>query len=95
MVARRRREMQTENASDPMRPRATDRPFTFSAEEGDPDCLCSRCGKPIPENVVAIRMWPEHQKWELRYHPTCLGMNSDEDDLADFLEEHGQWPPRE
>lgn len=75
-----------------MQPRASDRRFAASVEEGHPDCLCSRCGERIGEDVVAIRMWPPDGAYELRYHPTCVGMESDTDDLADFLEERGVWP---
>lgn len=37
----------------------TDRVFTDSPDAGDPACVCSRCGKQIPEiDAPIIRAWP-------------------------------------
>lgn len=38
---------------------ATDKVFYDSPDVGHPDCLCSRCGKPIPqEQSPIVRAWP-------------------------------------
>ncbi len=58
------------------------------AEEGEPDCLCSRCGELIPERVVAIRAWPEDGRFELRYHPECLGFETFDEDGETFDGDH-------
>ncbi len=50
----------------------TDRAFTTSPDAGDPECLCSRCGKPIGEDEVPIRAW--NGNLEYRYHQACLGI---------------------
>jgi len=41
---------------------------------------CSRCGRPLHEDEddgedagVAIRAWPGDARWQVRYHPACLG----------------------
>lgn len=53
--------------------RQSDRIFTDSPDAG-PECLCSRCGKPITEDDgPPIRAWPENSNCEYRYHPVCLG----------------------
>lgn len=51
----------------------TDTRFVRHTEPGDPDHLCSRCGKPIGDDVVPICCWPESGLYEYRYHPECLG----------------------
>lgn len=58
----------------------TDRRFHTSPEPGDPLCLCSRCWKAIDEQTVPIRAWPESGAYEYRFHPSCLGFDSDDDD---------------
>lgn len=54
----------------------TDRLFFDSPYEGDPDCICSRCLKPIKEGEGAIRAWPENGDYEFRFHPGCLGFKT-------------------
>ncbi|GAH34593.1 unnamed protein product, partial [marine sediment metagenome] len=40
---------------------------------GDPDCICSLCGKVISEDDVPIRMWNEHEPIrEIRLHWDCF-----------------------
>jgi len=61
----------------------TDKVFFDSPDTGHPECLCSRCGKLIPENEMAIRAWPSEPGdygydpnasagTEFRYHFGCL-----------------------
>jgi hypothetical protein len=62
----------------------TDRFFYSSPNSGDPDCLCSRCLKQIPEHESPIiRLWPtepgDHgfdpnskEGTEFRYCYSCL-----------------------
>ena len=55
--------------------------FTDSPDEGDPACLCSRCGLRIEgdregedeweEADTAIRMWDAHNR-EMRFHVKCF-----------------------
>ncbi len=59
---------------------ATDTRFTTSPAIGEPDCLCSRCGKLIEEGEVPIRAWPADSETEYRYHPACLGFTMFEKD---------------
>ena len=54
----------------------TDQRFWESPDEG-PNCLCSRCLQPIPEKDIAIRAWSEEEGHEVRYHPACLGFQTD------------------
>jgi len=49
-----------------------DTKFTDSPGAGDPKCLCSRCGKPIAENQIPIRSWPDGMSYEWRYHLQCI-----------------------
>jgi hypothetical protein len=49
----------------------TDTRFRNSPFEGDPDCICSRCGKQIGEEEFALRAWPENGKSEYRYCDAC------------------------
>lgn len=58
----------------------TDRPFPTSLEAGHPDCLCSRCLLLIGERELPIRMWPKDARYELRFHPACLGFDTFDDD---------------
>lgn len=48
--------------------------FENSPDAGDPDCLCSLCGKAISEEEVPIRMWPQgkHIRKEYRLHWDCF-----------------------
>ncbi|HWQ96304.1 MAG TPA: hypothetical protein VN368_02915 [Candidatus Methylomirabilis sp.] len=50
---------------------ASDWKYMDSPDAG-PDCLCSRCGKPILDSP--LRYWPEDGSYEYRYHPACLGL---------------------
>jgi hypothetical protein len=54
----------------------TDRRFDTSPDAGDPECLCSRCGKPIEERALPIRAWPPNAEYEYRFHPKCLGFEN-------------------
>ncbi len=59
--------------------------FQGSPCAGDLDCLCSRCGKFIDEYEVPIRSFQEGNA-EYRYHVSCLGfvsVNEDSDDWDD------------
>ena len=49
----------------------TDARFEKYAEEGEPDCLCSRCRQPIGEGECALRLWPEEARFEYRYCERC------------------------
>ena len=51
----------------------TDKLFRDSPDVG-PQCICSRCGKPI-ESGVPIRAWPR-DNLEYRFHPECLGFRT-------------------
>lgn len=58
---------------------STDVRFFDSPDAGDPACVCSRCGSPIGEHVVPVRMWPakslaKSEDYEYRFHPQCLGL---------------------
>lgn len=58
-------------------PLPTDRLFQDSPDTGDPTCLCSRCLRPIPEEVVPIRVFVDKGSGsEYRYHPACLGLTT-------------------
>lgn len=46
--------------------------FNDSPDAGDPECLCSLCGKLIQEDDVPIRAWPESGKREIRLHWDCF-----------------------
>ncbi len=54
--------------------RATDVEFSDSPDVGNPQCLCSRCEKPILTGF-AIRYFNLEQKTEYRFHPACLGFS--------------------
>lgn len=75
----------------PFRILPTDTRFAESYDAGDPRCLCSRCGKPIPETTIPIRAWPSDGRYEYRFHPECLGFVTtaplDDDDLFYLHEE--------
>ena len=47
--------------------------FTDSPDAGDPACLCSRCGDPIPEHDVPLRAWKEQlgRTLEARFCEEC------------------------
>ncbi len=62
-------------------PKATDTVFTDSPDAGEPECICSRCLKPIPYQQVPTRCWPEEGELgfqntvggtEYRYCYSCL-----------------------
>lgn len=56
------------------RVRQTDTLFQDSPDEGELQCICSRCGQRIRHrHGIAIRVWPA-TGGELRYHPRCLGL---------------------
>jgi hypothetical protein len=61
--------------------RAGDRRFYVGrgpVEEGQPTCLCSRCGQLIPAGTQAVRVFHErcesmgYLDYEYRYHARCL-----------------------
>ena len=60
-----------------------DSPFT-----GDPRCICSRCCKPIEEDELAVRIFVGKEGeyvGEYRYHPSCIGIKTfEDDDIDDF-----------
>jgi hypothetical protein len=62
----------------------TDTLFLDYADVG-PDCLCSRCGKPILRGVP-IRCWRASEPdFAYRFHPACLGfevLDDDDEELA-------------
>jgi hypothetical protein len=43
--------------------------YTDSPEAGDPACVCSLCGKPIPAEVVPVRLL--EGVLEARFDPAC------------------------
>ena len=48
--------------------------FFHSPDAGQPDCLCSRCGKKIEEwQSPCFRMFAKLDKTEYRYHWGCIG----------------------
>ena len=59
---------------------STDTRFLDSPDVGEPDCLCSRCGKPILGGVP-FRAWPDDigqpgsDNYEYRYHNACQGLD--------------------
>jgi hypothetical protein len=59
--------------------RPTDRAFEDGPAAGAPECLCSRCGRPIRAGCCPVRFW-ELRDWprilEWRYHPKCLGFGA-------------------
>lgn len=55
----------------------TDILFTDSPDYG-PDCLCSRCQKPILN--IPLRMWPNDGSGEYRFHFVCQGWPAGTDD---------------
>lgn len=67
-----------------LKPRSTDVTFSLSRMEGDPGCLCSRCLLPIRKDAFAIRFFPESGRYELRYHPQCLGIVDHEPTEDDY-----------
>lgn len=48
--------------------------FTDSPDAGYPDCICSLCGKVIPEDEVPVRMWNQSSEpvKEIRLHWECF-----------------------
>jgi hypothetical protein len=66
---------------------STDKKFYDSPDAG-PDCICSRCGKPILG--IAIRCWPDDidknpkENYEYRFHAKCVNVQiSDDDECMD------------
>jgi hypothetical protein len=58
----------------------TDKVFHDSPDVGEPTCVCSRCGRPIEEDVVPIRAWiDEGRGGEYRFHPACVFPELEED----------------
>jgi hypothetical protein len=59
-------------------------PCAISPDPGTPQCLCSRCGKPIKAGLfpVTVRFEKPNPVFgvnavgEYRYHPKCVGMRS-------------------
>jgi hypothetical protein len=58
----------------------TDQRFTDSPNAGDPECVCSRCGNPIPASGSPIRVFVNGGNAEYRYHPACVGMRMESED---------------
>lgn len=58
-------------------PIETDLLFANSPDAGHPDCICSRCGEPIGEEVIPIRVFTDDNR-EYRYHPDCVGLAVDD-----------------
>lgn len=82
----------------------TDKVFYDSPNTGDPACCCSRCGKPIPEDVPAVRAWPSEPGdqgydpnatggTEFRYHPECVGIIVASDPFSSSIPAHGDGKP--
>lgn len=48
--------------------------FTDSPDAGDPDCICSLCGKIIAEEEVPVRIWnpSKNPVKEVRLHWDCF-----------------------
>lgn len=62
--------------------------FADSPPIGDADCVCSRCGQVICE--VPVRIFKEEGRGgEYRFHPTCVGLESERGQDAGELEEYG------
>lgn len=49
----------------------TDWCFRLSHQEGGPGCFCSRCGNPIGEAEIALRLWPQGSGGEYRFCEAC------------------------
>ena len=75
-----------------LKPLPTDVSFTQSRDAGDPGCLCSRCLLPIGKNTAPIRLFPGNARWELRYHPMCLGFETNDNNLDDWKEDYKDLP---
>lgn len=53
----------------------SDQLFDVSPDPGHPDCICSRCSEPIPEDECPIRVFvDEGAGGEYRYHIHCIGI---------------------
>lgn len=46
--------------------------FVESWDAGDPDCICSLCGKLIKEDECPIRFWRAEPEREARFHLICF-----------------------
>jgi|GEM_PF-5387099 len=51
----------------------TDQRWPNSSTTSNPECLCSRCLHPIHLDIIPIRAWLDGKRFELRYHPACMG----------------------
>jgi len=70
-------------------PCQTDTLFQDSPDSGQPECICSRCGKMI-EDGAAIRVFVnEGRDGEYRYHRACVGAET----LTSFEEEEDGLSP--
>ena len=50
-----------------------DKAFTETAQPGDPDCICSRCGKPIEKQEYPITSSKLNVQLVIfRYHVKCI-----------------------
>jgi hypothetical protein len=67
-----------------------------SPQEGDPTCLCSYCGKMIPENTVCLRCWRgegpamEEARFCDGCAETCFGMVTIPNEWDDYEEDGPQ-----
>jgi hypothetical protein len=46
--------------------------FSDSPDAGDPGCICSLCGKAIPEDECAVRATRQQENLEARFHEKCF-----------------------
>lgn len=79
----------------PIKVLPTDTRFTTSPFEGDPDCLCSRCGNQIREDEFALRAWPKNDRFEYRYCDACqerMGFQRIPYDEAEYDEPEPEQP---
>lgn len=84
----------------------TDKFFYNSPDTGMPECICSRCGKMIPEDEPAIRAFPTEPDdygydphaeggTEFRYHAACVGMKFAAGGLGNAFDEPGIFSPED
>lgn len=60
----------------------TDRFFNDSPNAGEPNCICSRCQKPIGEEELPLRVAVDQQN----FHPTNQGVPNESADVLNGLE---------
>jgi hypothetical protein len=77
--------------------------FSNSPDAGHPDCLCSWCGKPIPEGTVPLRVFDRTTEMEARFHNKCIAeaspvlgitftyLGDDDEDEPSWEEECEEW----